>query len=137
MADPAILVAGTALQALAILACTELTVVAKIAEPLQTRLHRIGLWGDRHTGARAALARFFANAWTCWFCSSWWHAGWLVPTITWAIGGGLLAALTTALPSVGAAWVLHRLITGPVGLQHSASASKPVTSIAAALRGDR
>ncbi len=134
MLDPATVVASSCLSAFAVLACTELTVEARITRPLQRQIHRMGLWGDRNKGPLPTVASFLADAWTCWFCSSWWHAGWIVPAFTWALDGNVPAALLSLLPAVGAANVLHGLIVGPAASHRSPEASKPVRSIADQLR---
>ncbi len=49
----------------------------------------------------------------CAFCTSWWHAMWLVPVSTWAVGGDCRLAVILYFSSIGVAACVARLRARP------------------------
>lgn len=100
------------LNGLAILAGTELTTKSQLFEPARKLL--LG-WGVRATifpDVRFGwLARFLADAWTCPFCSSFWHGAWSTIMVGSWDHLGFWGGIVIYLPSIGMAKILHDTLT--------------------------
>ncbi len=97
----------TVLAALAIFAATELTARAEITRPLRDRLLLAWIQLDRQGPDWVAkIVGFFAAAWTCPFCTSFWHGAWIAPFLCLVTGAGWPIGIALYFPAIGLSKVL-------------------------------
>lgn len=99
------------LQSLTVFAATELTAKSELFRPLRERLLAAGVRATiRREDGKGRLfdpvVVFLSDAWTCPFCTSWWHAAWVAVTTGLLIGSWWIPSVTV-IASVGLAKVIH------------------------------
>jgi hypothetical protein len=99
-------------QGLTVLAATELTAKSSLFGPVRAKLLEWGVLGTVEPDHWwSGLARFTSDAFTCPFCTSFWHAGWAAPWCCYILGDPLGLSCATYLPAVAVAKILHDRLT--------------------------
>lgn len=110
----------------ALYAVTCVTAVSELFAPIREWLKRQARprSGDSHrplARSRIRVARFFHALVICPFCSSWWHALWVLPVMHLAAGGSWRLVFLAYLPTIG--------IRAMIGMLHHVVYTQPAEAL--------